>query len=404
MGEQGLLSVVNFCATILLARFLAVEEFGAYALAFTLLTLIQGFQRALISIPIVVMCPNVEKLHANQRHWHKVQALLVITSLIILLAIFILMFIVVKEAVWLRKVLLALMILLMPMFYYEFYRRWLIQERKTTILLPMACSYTLVFSLTLWAIAIYGGTAIEGAAAMATAAALAALIGLFASSRINRRPLQSFFDFWQDLWRFSRWQVMSHVAYAGYNNLIPIIVSYFVGPSGVAVMNATRNIGQPVQTFVMAIDNVDKPRASSALAGGGVAAMRTSLRNTSRTLIVPGGLYLLAVGVFAQPALNFLFGGKYDHAVIELQLWLPVFFLILIAQPIESGLYVLKRSDVLFSGRIWAAVAGLTASLLLIPTFGVAGALTALTLGWLVSFAMAWRGLQKVTQEHHART
>ena len=400
MGEQGLLSLVNFCATIILARFLSIDEFGAYALAFTLLMLLQGAQRALVSIPMVVLCPDLEKLQLHSRNWHVIQALVIAAPLIIVFPFFLFL----QDSSWVRNVLLALMILLMPMFYYEFYRRRIILERNTTILLPMACAYAAVFSFTLLLVAINGGTAITGAIGMAAGATAATLIGFFSSAKRHTNSFPDFLPFWRDLWLFGRWQLMSHVAYTGYNTLIPVMVSFFVGPAGVALMSVTRNLVQPVQTFIMAIDNVDKPRASAALARSGMVAMQASLRNTSLTLIVPGAFYLLMIGIFAEPTLHLFFAGKYDHGALELRLWLPVFSLMLITQPIESALYVLKRSDILFRGRMWAAIVGLVGSVLFIPLFGVAGALSALTLGWVMSLTMAWNGLKAAKREHHADT
>jgi O-antigen/teichoic acid export membrane protein len=397
MGEQGTISGANLFLTIMLARYLTIEEYGAFALAVTLLLLLKGFQRAIVSIPLIVLCPDLEKLYKLKRNWHILQAIVVLVPLLILAGVFI----VVQKNAWMRSVLLSLMILIAPTYYYEFYRRWLIQEQKIRWLLPMAFVYAAVIALVLGYIATSGGTALTGAVGMSAGALAASMIGLFVSARNMRMlPSQRLGLFFSELWQFSRWQVWSHMAYSGYNSLVPVIVSFFVGPAGVAVMNVTRNFGQPIQTFIMAVDNVDKPRASAALASGGLKAMKAALRNTTLTLIIPGGLYLAIIGVFAGPALRLLFGGKYDHAVLELRLWLPIFALMLLAQPLESGLYLFKRADILFRGRIWAAVMGIVASLLLIPMYGVAGALVALFVGWLVSTRMAWRGLLKVMGEY----
>lgn len=249
-------------------------------------------------------------------------------------------------------------------------------------------------------IALHGGTAIMAAAGMAAGAAGATIVGFLATNRARHESSPPFRPFWSELWKFGRWQLMSYTAYTGYNSLISVIVSGFTGPAGVALMSVTRNLVQPITTFIMAIDNVDKPRASAALANGGTTAMRASLRNTSITLIVPGMLYLALIGIFAEPVLHHLFAGKYDDGVFELRLWIPVFLMLLITQPLDSALYILKRPDIILYARLGAALVGISSALVLIPRFDVAGALGALTLGWMVSLVLIWFGRQKAIREY----
>lgn len=396
LAEQVILSTTNFCSIVIFARFLSIEEFGVYCLAFTLLTLLQGFQRMVISISMVVLSPDIQILHLHRHNWNFVQAGIVLIPLIIVAMAFILF----KNPPWLLDTLLALMILLAPMFYYEFYRRWLLQERETILLLPMIGIYTLLFSLAMLFIALHGGTAIMAATGMAAGATGAAIIGYFATHQQRHEPSPPFRPFLSELWKFGRWQVMSYIAYTGYNSLIQVIVSFFSGPAGVALMSVTRNLVQPITTFIMAIDNVDKPRASAALANEGIAAMLASLRSTSITLILPGILYLALIGVFAEPVLHHLFDGKYDNGVFELRLWVPVFLILLITQPLDSALYILKRPDIILHARLVAALIGIFLALVLIPLFNVTGALVAMTLSWLVSLILTWRGRQNAVRDY----
>lgn len=400
--EQAMLSSANFLAALILARTLPKEEYGIFTLAYTAAIFLQGFQRALLSIPMVVYAASPELLAENGVFWRRLQAGLVVVvtlSLLLLLALFML----VEAVYWIQAVLWITLIITVPIFYYEFFRRWLIQEGKISQLLTMAVAYAAVYVGGVLVVVRNHQAALPAALLMAGGAVVATLIGYRRATSPKPRPTLTFSQFLRDLWMFGRWSVLSHVAFTGYNSLTQFVLAFFAGPTGVAMFQATRNTVQPVQTLIMAIDNVDKPRASKSLLKGGLPAMAASLRNTSRTLILLGGGYLLFLGVMAPHVLHVLYDGRYDDASFETRSWLPVVFLMLLGQPFESGLYLLKRPDLLFKGRIWAALAGIIVALVFVPVLGVSGALLGLGAGWLVSTVFAFIQLRALVGEASIR-
>src|SRR5690242_14243325 len=56
--DQGLNSGSNFVVSLLLARWLTSEEYGAYALAYSIFLLLSGFHNALILEPMSVLGPS----------------------------------------------------------------------------------------------------------------------------------------------------------------------------------------------------------------------------------------------------------------------------------------------------------------------------------------------------------
>src|ERR1017187_4385316 len=62
--DQGLISGSNFLITILLARWLAPEQYGAYAIAFSAFLLLGSIHEALVIEPMTVLGPS---WYASQR-------------------------------------------------------------------------------------------------------------------------------------------------------------------------------------------------------------------------------------------------------------------------------------------------------------------------------------------------
>jgi O-antigen/teichoic acid export membrane protein len=396
--EQAILSAANFIALLILAHDLPKEQYGIFTLAYTSFLFFKGFQRALLSIPMVVYTGNPDLLIEHGRSWRKLQAGL--TGIICILSLAALgLTMLLRVEPWVQSVLGIALLISLPMFYYEFFRRWLIQEGKLAFLVLMALLFGVIYVGGIVLFTRQQQSALPAALMLAGGAWAATLIGYIKSTPPKSELNLPFASFLFDQWKFGQWSVLSHVAFAAYNNLSQFILAFFVGPSGVAVFQATRNLTQPVLTLLMAIDNVDKPRASASLMKGGVTTMVVSLRNTSQTLILFGGSYLLLIGILAPYVLHALYAGKYDGATTELLLWLPVSFLILLGQPLESGLYVLKRPDLLFKGRSWAAIAGVTTTVIFVPIFGVSGALLGLLVGRLLSAVFAFFQLKTLVKE-----
>jgi O-antigen/teichoic acid export membrane protein len=396
--EQGIISVTNFTALIVLARLLTKDEFGIFALAFTIAIFVQGFQRAMISLPLVTFNPVIALLRKELSHWTCLLWLLSITlSLLLGSAWFISLLLGVES--WLQQAFLGAAVLIVPLFAYEFLRRYaFIEIQRLLRLAVIAALYSLSYlSMLIYCIS-HTKSAFGGIIALAGASLLAAILG-FWQYRLNPFTLprfSSFFSFLGKLGSFWKWAVLSHVAYSGYNYANMFILSAFSGSAGAAIYSATRNLAQPLVILQTAIDNIDKPRASRALFDGGFPSMARSLWDTAKLLIVLGLAYSIVMALAAPAVLHIFYAGKYDSYVIEVILWLGGSLLLLVGQPLESGLYILKRPDLLFQGRLWATVVSIIAALLLIPSYGVRGALVAFMVGWLASLSIAFFQLYRL--------
>jgi O-antigen/teichoic acid export membrane protein len=152
---------------------------------------------------------------------------------------------------------------------------------------------------------------------------------------------------------------------------------------------AVRNLTQPVNTLIGAIDNVDKPRAARAFSAGGFPDLFSSLWQTMGTLSLLGGGYLLLCAAGGGHVVNALYHERYGHAWGEVWMWCLIALAMMVAQPLESGLYVAQRTGALFMNRLISAMIGLGVAVATIPDWGVSGALLGVASGWLATAVLA---------------
>lgn len=396
--EQGIISVTNFIALIIMARLLTKDEFGIFTLAFTFATFAQGFQRAMISLPLVTFNPIIKLLRRELPNWTCL-LLLLSSALSFLLASTGLILVLLRIENWLQQAFFGAAALIIPLFTYEFLRRYaFIEAQRMLHLIGFAALYSLSYLGMLVYFISHIKNAFGGIAALAGASLLVTILG-FWQFRLNPFILPRFSSlcvFLSKLKSFWKWATLSHLAYSGYNYMNMFILSAFSGPAQVAVYSATRNLAQPLVILQTAIDNTDKPRASRAFLNGGFSSMAKSLWNTTKLLIMLGLIYSVLMALAAPIVLHLFYAGKYDSYTSEVILWLGGSLLLLVGQPLESGLYILKRPDLLFQGRLWATIVSITAAFLLIPSFGVRGALTAFMIGWFTSLSIAFLQLYRL--------
>ena len=385
--EQGLLSLTNFGLAIFLAREFPKAEWGTFSLGLALMLFAQGFQRALVSIPIATMAHQQDTLSRSLPFWCRVQLWVTLGSSVSL-ALAAVAWRAVAPDSCVSEALFIAALLVPGYFSLEFWRRMLIQVRDIKAAVYGAAGFFLSISLLVVVIRFQHVGPLITAAGMSVCTLSAGAALRWRAAKVipaGAEPL----DFGQEVLRFGRWATLSHVAFSGYNTAIQVLLSLVCGPAAMGSFAAVRNLTQPVNTLIGAVDNLDKPRAARAFAGGGFPDLFSSLWRTMATLTLLGGLYLLLCAAGGGHMVNAMYHGLYGYAWNEVRLWCLIALAMMVAQPLESGLYVAQRTDALFLNRVISAVIGLGTAVATMPAWGVSGALMGLASGWTTTAVLA---------------
>lgn len=402
--EQALLSLVNFGLALLLARIFDKAAWGTYSLGFVLMLFAQGFQRALVSIPIATMTANDPTLSDTILFWRRTNIKLLAYATTCLLLASALWQLLLPEK-WIATAIAISAVMVPGFFMQEFWRRILIQTGNIKTCAIHAIFYVALIALSTLLFYRFSFPPLAWALGVSSSALAA---GLLMSRQFTTEPTGKTgqVDLTPKIAAFGKWAVLSHVAYSAYNTGIQLVLSVMTGAAAMGSFSAVRNLVQPVNTVIGAIDSIDKPKASRAFASGGYPAMFASLRKTLITLSLLGGIYLISGVALGGVAIEWLYDARYGAPWQEVWLWCLVALFMLLAQPAESGLYVTNHPGALFRNRIASAVIGLGAAILLVPHMGVSGAIVAMAAGWLCSALLAAYQLyrfarsEKLTKEH----
>jgi O-antigen/teichoic acid export membrane protein len=404
--EQAFLAGGNFLAFLLFARALTPAQWGEFGFAYALVLFVQGFQRAGVTIPMMAFATRSLPWAGARAAWAGTNAGV---ALLGLAALALAAGLAHWGPRWLMHSLALAALMLVPMLMHEFARRAAVQERRADLLAPMGAVYGVSLLLTAWpglpwllqapGLGPHALSSALPALGVALGAMGATLVYQFGTRRTVLAPPAGL-PAEPALRGFVGWAAASHLGYSGYNFGIQVVLGAVAGPAAVGVYHACRTLVQPVFVLITALDSIDKPRAAVALSRGGAAALRRALRKAMGVISAIALPYLLLVAAQADAALGLLYGDLYRGNAGVVLLWCLVALLSMVAQTVETGLYVALRTRELFYGRAVAALAALVAAALAVPLWGTAGALLATAIGYGLTSTLGSASLARLSERH----
>lgn len=382
--EQGMVSGANFLALLMLARHFDADTFGTFSFAWLTMLFVLNIQRSAVVVPFVIHTAQPGVLEAESLVWrrlnHWTTALSALTLGLIALALPLF-----ATPEWMVTAFLMAALFVVPCFGYEFRRRWLIQQDRYVSTVLAAATYAALYLGGVWA-AVTTHRLDVAAAAFTIANGGAAVLCLVLSPPLAK-PAQppAFLPFLKNLGHFIGWSVASNLAYNAYGHLPPLILGALAGPEPVALFQAMRNFTQPLSTAATAVDNFDKPRAARALAAEGAFGLRRALTHTTTAMAVltlPYLVFLLSAGDWL---VGLVYGPRYGDPTATLAWFAAAHVVIVFVYPLETALFLLRRPDLLFRGRVGSAICGVALCFALVPIWGLGGAMAGITGGIAMS-------------------
>ena len=281
---------------------------------------------------------------------------------------------------------------------YEYTRRYLYQTRHYWAILKMVFVYFGVYAALFLLAVITTVTIWKAVLALLGAAALAAILPLFGTLRLHRVPVADVFATWYETRRFTGWQLLTFFANQAYDNAMNLILAALSGRLDIAAYSATRMLIRPVNVVVSGVDKIDKPRAGRAMAKDGMAGLRRSIGGTRRTVLLLGLPYVLLIVVFAEGAMQFVYGDKYAGYTNELYLCAAVATMIMLLQPLDTMLVILRNSRTQFLCTLAGAIAAIVIAGLSVPSQGAIGALVAICVGNFIRLALLLAAVASISK------
>lgn len=391
MTDQGLFATSNFALNVLLARWLTLEEYGAFGVAFALFLLVGRLHQATLQEPMLVFGAGRYKDRLPEYLGVLVYghfAFAVLSSLVLLLGSL-------GLALLGSRALAAVMLALSlsgPFILLLWLMRRACYVRLEPRLSASGGAYYMILMLV-GAYALYQGKWLSAASALGVMGVSSLVISLWLAIRLrvklpSLRGEELVRDSFKNHWKYGRWSVANQAL-----SWVPLNIPYLILPmmGGLAAgasFKALMTLVMPMIQGIWSLSPLLLPKFVRTRAEG-YYRFDSQVRSAVILFAVGPAIYWLLLGLFHYPLVSWLYGGKYtEHADL---LWLlglcPVFIAFNLV--VGHSLRALELPNRLFLAYALAAAAALTVGTGLMYFLGITGAGMVLLISQVITAAVA---------------
>ena len=389
--DQGILSLSNFLATIILARNVSPTELGVYGVGFIALRLVRAFQEGLVVQPLNVFGAGM-KLSAFRRYATSVSLLQIILALATA-----------ALAAGLGWILTALgndtagpaLFALWSAFWWwqlaEFIRRMLYTRGAVPqALIITTISNAVRLALMIWWVFQGTLTGIDGLYAIALGSMVGIIPGLWFTRIYWTKQPFNILNTWRHNWKFGRWITGGLIANWVSVEFYPILTAGMVSFAAVGAYRALQNILAPIHTLLRAIDTYLTPRAALSFRRNSYTALNKTLRSAYLITVMPV-VGLLFLGILFRDQILFLLYGDtylpYSQGILIMALYYALWYAY---WPLQSAFKGARLSRPIFLANMAAIATMFTFGVLAIRAWDVYGTIAGQAINALVINLVLW--------------
>lgn len=385
--DQGVFSGANFLLTILLARWLVPDQYGAYAIGFSALVFFLQLLFSFVLEPMAVLGPSSHGEDLSDYLSAQVRLYFIfigVLGLIIASTVFI--YGLIGQNSLLSSVLVVLGLVLPFLLFPWLMRRIFYVLGKPEISLAGSIVYLLI--LLLFVVSAKQVEVLTGASSVLIVASAGLLSGLFLVLFFRRNygygKKITVGKLFRENWVFGKWLVLSGILMIAAGQVQIYLAGTILGLEEAGVIYALQTLSQPITLSITAVTAVITPSLAADFARGDIDSLKKKVKLMTIVLAGLAMLFEVFLFFFRVPLEQIVFDGIFSNHVDLI----PILGLCPLVASLFSGMqYALqaaKRPDaLLFASLIWFPVS-LGLGLFFIRSWGLWGGAWATVLGYLV--------------------
>ncbi len=357
--EQMLFAVMNLFGMVLFARWLSVKAFGTLAMALALWYFFETIQRTTVIIPFMIEVPDPKASAEAFGGWFVFNLCFAVLSG---LMIFLLSFLPVVTGEWMSVFQYAACILPAYMLFF-FSRRALFHLEDFRSIVIFFLSFAAIY-----------GTGILLLYFNILDKKIQSIIGMLFAAHVIPGIFSAvhFVRYMKISRRF--YTIISHSGKLMYelggaglasffsNNGIQLLLGFLSGPYQVAVFSATRTLTRPVNLILVAVNDVERSKASKIFTTNGMVGLNNFLHKMYYFLLGLSMLPIAGMVLFPEVILNLVYHNtEYVNYSLELRLWAIALIPMFLVLPVDIKLSIIKDTNFLLKLKSINAIVVLSA-------------------------------------------
>ncbi len=389
--DQGVISISNFLATIILARNVDPTQLGVYGVGFVTLRLVRSIQDGVIVQPLNVYGAGMDE-EGFKRYATSTSILQIILATGTALAVAICGWIVTSLGNDIAgPTLYSLWFAFLGWQLQEYVRRMLYTRGSVL----NAVINTILANFARLALMFYWSkhntlSGIAGLDAIAWGAIAALIPGLWFTRAYWTRDYLNLSETWQRNWSFGRWMMGGTIANWVSVEFYPVLTAGMISFAAAGAYRALQNLVAPIHALLRATDTFFTPRASKVYSQSGEKALTRVLFLVYAVTGVPILGFLAAAILFPEQLLHLFYGDTYLPYSAGMMLMAVFYALWFFYFPLQMALKAARVSRPIFVANLSAILLMFTVGILMIQRWGVYGTIAGQALNALVINLILW--------------
>lgn len=390
--DQAVVSGNTFITNLICVRLFTKEEFGIFAILFTIYLFLNQLQSAIVTTPLSVLSkgkgPREQRRYLSSTFLHQITLSGLICCLIVLAATF-MEGLGYAESPFLPG-LYALAFATVPLQVLEYLRRVLFAKFATVNALRLDAFFTAVNLILLMGVVIgqKGGvlgpsvlnpTVVFGCMGLAAMAAIA--VGFRNAVHDMELAGVRWSDSLRENWSFGKWVLGSQFGSVALIQANVWVIAAIGGTAAAAVVEGTRILVAPLQVLMFGAGNLLLPFVADRYATEGENGVTKLLRTNFLLWVVPFGVYVAIIGLAPETWIRIILGEAYNGYGIVLLMWCGIYLVLGAQQFPLLCLSGMRRPDVTLFGTLIGGAASFILVALVMHTYGINWALAGRLVG-----------------------
>ena len=397
LTDQTMVSGVNFLWAIILARFLGLEEFGRFSLAWMAVLFALGFQGAMIISPMMSIGPKQSAAETPFYYGAVIVQQVLLSGLIFLAMLTATRLGAAAFPEWnVESLAFPLASAALAFLFQNFFRRYFFTRgRGSTAFATDAIYYLGQIAVLLWLLLVVrdGINSAKVLWALSAAGAAATLYGALQVERIewSRGVFRATAS---HHWHFSKWLLGSSIMHWTSGNFFIVAAGALLGAAAVGALKAAQTLMGVTHIFFMGLENVVPIRASWHLRHGGKSALIVYLKRVTLFGELATASIATIVAIAPDFWLQLIFGSEYIGYGHVLRWFAVTYLFLFLGLPLTAGLHAIEHTRTIFWARCWSTFFSLVAAYPMINLLGISGAVAGLLVANVILITVLMYGLK----------
>lgn len=383
--DQGIISLANFGASILLTALVSPTELGMYVIGFLAIYFIRAIQNGIIIQPLNTY--GAGKDNTSFKAYFSAAAIhqYILSSLTAVGAAILGWGLTRLGNDTLGPTIFALWFSFFTWQSQEFFRRAFYTRGQVhkAVWVSLSTNITrlgvmIVFSR--WT-QISGLTGLN---AIGWGSLIGSLVGIWLARSYFTTAFQNPIHTWQENWRFGRWILGASMADWMVIDLYPIIMAGMISFAATGVYQTLQNLVAPIHVLLRAMDTFVTPILAKAFDKSGLGKVSRSLKLIYLIGGVPVAGLLMVVLIFTPQLLYLLKGETYLPYADGMYLMTLFYGFLFINRPLQMVFRAIRQGKQVFLANILATISMFTAGIWLIKRWDLYGAIAGQALNAII--------------------